>query len=394
MRIFYLIISLNLLSVTNVFSIEVLSPQAYMVDLQTGTVLLEKNADQKMPPSSMTKIMTAYLIFERMKSGHVKPSDRLLVSKKAWKMGGSRMFVQVSSQVTIEDLLYGAIVLSGNDACVALAEGVSESEEAFAEEMTQKAHEMGAINSNFLNASGWPNAGHVSTARDLALIAERIINNFPEEYEKYFSPESYTYNNIKQTNRNTLLHKGMADGVKTGYTEAGGYGSVVSAIQADRRLILVVNGLPTMISRDKEAAALINWGFNYFKNYKVFNKGDLVDVANVWGSSEKKVQLVSGKEIILTLSHSQSQGLKIKVIYDSQIMAPLKAGDQVGVIEVMIPDKGIKEFPLCVGKNIPQSGFFQRIFSSIYHFICGQNGPIKKDIIPKLTFEKVCGEND
>lgn len=367
-NIFFVFIGLILTLTTQTLAIEIQAPQAYMVDLQTGAVLLEKNADQKMAPSSMSKIMTAYLIFGRLKNGDIKLEDALLVSEKAWRMGGSKMFVQVNSQVSVEDLLYGVIVLSGNDACLVLAEGVSGLESTFAEEMTRKAYEMGATNSNFLNASGWPAEGHVSTARDLALIAEKTIREFPEEYAKYYAIKEYTYNNIKQGNRNTLLYKNMgADGVKTGYTDAGGYGSVVSAKQGDRRLILVINGLPSMKARDQEATTLINWGFSAFKNHKTFGKGDMVGVADVSGGTEKNVQLLAGEDIIFTLPRIYQKDLKVKLVHESPIVAPLKAGEQVGTIEVTVPDKGVEKFPILVAKDIAQAGFFQRIGSSIYH---------------------------
>lgn len=372
-KVFAFLIMLGL--TTQSRAIDVQAPQAYMVDLQTGTVLLEKNADQQMAPSSMSKIMTAHLIFERLKSGDIKLDDKLHVSETAWRMGGSKMFVQINSQVAIEDLLYGVIVQSGNDACLVLAEGVGGTEAAFAEEMTRKAHEMGAKNTNFVNASGWPAEGHFSTARDLAIMAERTIRDFPKEYDKYYAVKDYTYNNIKQGNRNTLLYKNMgADGVKTGHSDAGGYGSVASAKQGDRRLILVINGLPSMNARDQEATTLMNWGFNYFKNYKVFGKGDVVDVADVWGGAEKTVQLVSAKEIVLTLPRTQRKDLKVKVIYDAPIAAPLKAGDEVGTIEVTIPEKGVEKIPLCVAKDVEQAGFFQRISNSVHYLLYGKHG--------------------
>jgi D-alanyl-D-alanine carboxypeptidase (penicillin-binding protein 5/6) len=290
-------------------------------------------------------------------------------------MGGSKMFVQLNSNVSVEDLLYGVIVQSGNDACMVLAEGLAGSEAAFSEEMTRDAHEMGAKDSNFVNSSGWPDENHFSTAKDLALMAERTIKDFPAEYEKYYAVKEFTHNGIKQGNRNTLLYKNMgADGVKTGHTEAGGYGSVVSAKQGDRRLILVINGLPTMKARDQEATTLMNWGFNYFKNYKIFGKGDVVDVADVWGGAEKTVQLVSGKEIILTLPRTQRKDLKVKVIYDAPIAAPLKAGDEVGTIEITIPEKGVEKIPLLVAKDIGRAGFFQRISNSIHYLLYGKHG--------------------
>jgi D-alanyl-D-alanine carboxypeptidase (penicillin-binding protein 5/6) len=371
-KLFVIITMLGL--TTRAMAIETQAPQVYMVDLQTGTVLLEKNASQQMAPSSMSKIMTAHLIFERLKSGDIKLDDTLYVSEAAWRMGGSKMFVQINSKVAVEDLLYGVIVQSGNDACLVLAEGVAGSEAAFAEEMTRKAHEMGAKDSNFVNSSGWPAEGHFSTAKDLALMAERTIRDFPKEYEKYYAVKEYTYNRIKQGNRNTLLYKNMgADGVKTGHSDSGGYGSVTSAKQGDRRIILVINGLPSMNARDQEATTLMNWGFNYFKNYKIFGKGDVVDVADVWGGVEKTAQLVAGKEIIRTLPRTQWKDLKVKVIYDAPIAAPLKAGDEVGTIEITIPEKGVEKIPLLVAKDIEQAGFFQRISNSVHYLLYGKH---------------------
>src|SRR3990167_5369134 len=360
---------LSFLTVTGaVFAIETQAPQVFMKDFNTGEILLEKNADQKMVPSSMSKIMTVHLVFERLKSGDTKLDDKLYVSKEAWQKEGSSMFVQVDTQVPVEDLLKGVIVQSGNDACVVLAEGLGGTEAAFAEEMTRKAHEMGAVNSTFLNTTGLPDEGHLTTARDLAIIAERTIRDFPKEYAKYYTIKDYTYNNIKQGNRNTLLYKDMgADGMKTGHTDAGSYGIVATAKQGDRRIILVVNGLPKSKDRDQEATTLMNWGFNYFKNYKVFGKGDAIEVADVWGGVEKTVQLVSGKDIILTLPRTQRKDLKVKIIYDAPIAAPLKAGDEVGTIEVTIPEKGIEKIPLLVAKDIEQAGFFQRISNSIHY---------------------------
>lgn len=353
-------------------AIEVKAPQAFLKDLNTGTILFEKNADEKMVPSSMSKIMTAHLVFERLKSGEIKLEDVLPVSEKAWKMGGSKMFVHVGSKVAIDDLLKGAIVQSGNDACIVLAEGLGGTEESFAEEMTKKAHEMGATNSTFLNATGWPDEGHLTTARDLAIIAEKTIRDFPDLYGKYYSMIDYTYNNIKQGNRNTLLYKDIgADGMKTGHTDAGGYGIVASAKQGDRRLILVVNGLASSKERDQEATALLNWGFNTFKNYKVFRKGDVVDTADVWSGNEKSVPLIVNQDVIFTLPRSQKNNIQVKAIYNAPISAPIKAGTQLGILEVTVPEKGIYKFPLQAGKDVEMAGFFQRISNSVYYLLWG-----------------------
>ncbi len=371
---FLLFLSYVLELVASANAIEVQAPYVYLKDFDTGTVLLEKNADQKMVPSSMSKIMTVHLVLERLKNGDVKLDDTLHVSQEAWQKGGSKMFVQINSKVSIEDLLYGVAVQSGNDACIVFAEGLAGTEAAFAEEMTRKAHEMGATNSTFVNSSGWPDEGHLTTARDLAIIAEKTIREFPEEYTKYYSLKEFTYNNIKQGNRNTLLYKNMgADGMKTGHSDAGGYGIVASAKQGDRRLILVINGLPTSKDRDQEATALLNWGFNTFKNYKIFGKGDVVDVADVWSGEEKKIALVTGQDIIFTLPRSQRKDLSVKVIYDSPLTAPLKAGDQVGALEVTLPEKGVQKFPLYVAKNVKIAGFFERISNSIHYLLWGKH---------------------
>lgn len=368
------IVYLSFLFSTAAVALDVKAPQVYLKDFDTGEVLFEKNADEKMVPSSMSKIMTAYLVFDRIKTGDIKLSDTLHVSKEAWKMQGSKMFVQVDTKVSVEDLLCGAIVQSGNDACVVLAEGLGGTEAGFAEEMTKKAHEMGAKNSTFLNSTGWPDEGHLTTAKDLSIIAEKTIRDFPDLYAKYYALTEFTYNGIKQGNRNTLLYKDMgADGMKTGHTDSGGYGIVASAKQGDRRLVLVINGLESSKERDQEATALLNWGFNTFKNYKIFKRGDVVDVADVWSGDQNSVPLVAGQDIVFTVPRSQRNDLQVKVIYDSPIAAPLKAGTEVGTLEVTIPQKGVHKFPLYVGKDVPEAGFFQRISNSVHYLLWGKH---------------------
>ncbi len=374
MKHFFILFSLFVTLAIPANAIELQAPQAYMVDLETGVVLLDKNAEQPMAPSSMLKIMTAYLVFERLKSGDTKLDDLLNVSKKAWQTEGSRMFVNVDSQVNLEDLLKGVIVQSGNDACVVLAEALSGTEDAFAEEMTRKSHEMGAKNTTFLNSTGLPAEGQLTTAKDLALIAERTIRDFPEQYAKYYPLQEFTYNKIKQANRNPLFNKNIgADGMKTGHTDAGGYGIVASAKQGTRRIIAVVNGLPSAKDREQDAVALLNWGFNYFKNYKIFGKGDVVDVVDVWGGTEKTVPLVSSQDIIMTLPRNQRKDLQVKVSYDTPLAAPLKAGDQVGIIEITVPTKGVQTVPLYVGKEVDRAWFHQRIANSISYLLFGKH---------------------
>ena len=375
MRFFLLFWSLLLASALPTNAIETTALQIYMKDLETGEVLLEKNADQLMVPSSMSKIMTAYLVFDRFKHGDAKLGDTLFVSQEAWGKQGTKMFVNLNSQVSIDDLLRGVIVQSGNDACIVLAEGLGGTEAAFAEEMTRKAHEMGAKNTTFLNSTGWPDEGHITTARDLAIMAERMLQDFPTEYATYYGLKEFKYNDINQQNRNTLLGKSNmgADGMKTGHTDAGGYGIVASAKQGSRRIILVVNGLPNARARDQEATALLNWGFNFFKNYKICRKDEQVDVADIWGGTEKVVPLVPAKTLILTLPRSKRKDVQVKISYDSPVTAPLKKGDVVGSIEATIPDKGVFKVPLCVGKDVERAWFYQRIKDSVNYLLWGKH---------------------
>jgi D-alanyl-D-alanine carboxypeptidase (penicillin-binding protein 5/6) len=374
MRLLLMFFSIFFAMTSVIKAIEIQAPQAYLVDLETGTILLEKNADQTMVPSSMSKIMTAYLVFDRLKNGDVKLDDLFHVGEKAWKMEGTRMFVNLNSKVSVEDLLKGVIVQSGNDACVVLAEGLSGTEASFAEEMTRKAHEMGAKNTTFLNSTGWPDEGHVTTCKDLALMAERTIRDFPDYYAQYYGLKEFKFNNINQQNRNPLLFKDIgADGMKTGHTDAGGYGLVASAKQGDRRLILVINGLPSAKAREEEAMSLMNWGYNYFKNYKVFGKGDVVEMADVWGGTEKAVPLVAAETILLTLPRDKRKDLQVKVVYDSPLSAPLKAGDQVGTIEVTVPGKDVKKVGLYAGKDVEKAWFYKRIINSVYYLLWGKN---------------------
>lgn len=373
MHIFIIALSLICSLVSGAVALDLAAPQAYMVDFNTGTVLFEKNAEQSMVPSSLSKIMTAYIVFDRLKKGELKLTDTLPVSIKAWQTEGSRMFVNVDSQVSVDDLLKGVIVQSGNDACVVLAEGLGGSEADFSEEMTRKAHEMGAKNTTFLNATGLPDEGHLSTAKDLAIIAERTLRDFPEYYAQYYSLKEFQYNNITQGNRNTLLGKNVGvDGLKTGHTEAGGYGTVISAKQGDRRIIMVLNGLPTANVRHVEAMRFLNWGFNYFKNYKVADKNVPIDVVDVWGGEEKTVPIIAENDAIITLPRHNRRHLQVKLIYNSPIPAPVKAGDRVGVIEITVPGKSVQQIPLVAGKDVGRAWFFQRLKNSISYLLMGK----------------------
>lgn len=373
-RIFFsfLIIQLTFKSVG--FAIEIKAPQAFLLDFNTGTVLFEKDADVPMVPSSMTKIMTAYLIFDRLKNKDISLTDQFMVSQEAWKKEGSRMFVQVNTMVPVEDLLRGIIVQSGNDACTVMAEALSGTEAAFAEDMTRRAHEMGAKNTHFVNSTGLPDEGHVSTARDLAIMGERTIRDFPEEYAKYYGMTEFKYNEINQQNRNPLLNKNMgADGIKTGRTESGGYGIVGSAKQGDRRLIVVVNGLETEKEREQDALALLSWGFTHFKNYKLFAEGQEISKVDIWSGKAPHLSLSAAQDIEVTIPRSERKNLTLKVIHQNPIQAPVKKGQYVGDLSILLSSKEIKKIPLYASQEVEQAGFFSRLWKSLTYLLWGKH---------------------
>jgi D-alanyl-D-alanine carboxypeptidase (penicillin-binding protein 5/6) len=274
--------------------IDVLARQAVMVDFATGATLLEKNADELMPPSSMSKLMTMYVVFEKLKAGQLQLNQTLPVSEKAWRMGGSKMFVELGSQISVEDLIHGVIVQSGNDACVVLAEGISGSETQFAELLTETGRRIGLQNSTFRNATGWPDPEHRMTCRDLATLARRIITDFPEYYP-YYNIRSFRYNNINQENRNPLLARvAGADGLKTGHTEDAGYGLTGSAKRGDRRVIMVVNGLPSMRARAEESERLMEWAFREFEAVVLFRAQDTIEEVPVYLASGRRCRWWAG----------------------------------------------------------------------------------------------------
>ncbi|MEQ8357233.1 MAG: D-alanyl-D-alanine carboxypeptidase family protein [Kiloniellaceae bacterium] len=351
--------------------IETLAEEAFLVDFDTGAVLLDKNADTRMPPSSMSKLMTAYMVFERLDDGRLSLDDKLTVSEKAWRKGGSKMFVKVGNQVRVEDLLRGVIVQSGNDACIVLAEGLAGSEEAFAEQMTVRGREIGLTGSNFTNATGWPDEDHYVTARDLAILAKRIILDYPQYYH-YYAEKEFTWNDIRQGNRNPLLYMDIgADGLKTGHTEEAGFGLTASAVQNGRRLILVVNGLPSIKARADESERLMSWGFREFNNYALFKAGDTVDDAPVWLGAEDSVPLVVADDMTVTLPRNERNGMKVSVVYESPIPAPIPAGQEIAKLRVSWPGGVPVEVPLTAGSDVEQLGPFGRIAASIKFLLLG-----------------------
>src|ERR1700757_2440254 len=295
---------------------------ALIVEVETGAVLLNKGGDERMPPASMSKIMTAYVAFDMLKQGRAKLEDELPVSERAWRLQGSKMFVPIGGRISIDDLLKGVIIQSGNDACLVLAEGLAGSEEAFAALMNEKGQQIGLKDSHFTDVSGLPDPNHWMTARDLATLAIRTINDFPEYYH-YYSEMDYEFNSIKQGNRNPLLYKNVgADGLKTGHTEEAGYSLTASVARDKRRIILVLNGLPTMKGRAQESERLIEWAFREFNDYRLFAAGDKVEDGDLWLGAEAKVPLTVGKDFVVTLPRKSRKDMRVTVEYDRPISAP------------------------------------------------------------------------
>ncbi|MBO6807263.1 MULTISPECIES: D-alanyl-D-alanine carboxypeptidase family protein [Thalassospira] len=355
-------------------AIETNAREAFIMDFDTGAVLLDKEGDTLTEPASMTKMMTVHMLFKYIKDGRVSMDDTFHVSEKAWRKGGSKMFVEVNSNVSVSDLLHGIIVQSGNDAAIVVAEGLGGSEEAFAEAMTEEARAIGMTKSVFKNATGWPAEGHLVTVRDLAILARDTIRNFPDLYELY-SVKEFTYNGIRQPNRNPLLGTSAGvDGLKTGHTEAAGYGLTASAERDDRRLILVVNGLGSVRERRTESQKLLDWGFREFDNYDLFAEGETVSSANVWLGSEPKVDLVADKEVLLTLPRTASRDMKVSVVYEGPVPAPISQGDQIAMLKVEVPDQDTIEFPLYAAHDVGRLGFVGRIGAAIKYLLWGANG--------------------
>lgn len=371
---FVVLAALPLQSVLAQEALETSAKQAIIIDYDTGTVLFEKNADQRMPTASMSKVMTMYMVFEALKEGRLSLEDTLPVSETAWRMGGSKMFVDINSNVKVEDLVRGVIVQSGNDATIVLAEGLAGSEISFAEAMTKRAKELGMTGSNFMNASGWPDENHYSTALDLAILATAIIRDFPDYY-KYYSELEFEYNGIKQGNRNPLLYRNIGgDGIKTGHTQEAGYGLIGSAMAGDRRVIMVVNGIESQSERANEAARLIQWALQGFSN-RVLAKADapLAEANIVFGTS-KTIPLVVKKDVIVTLPRTARDNIPLEVNYNGPLVAPLSKDQPVGTLKIAVPGlPTAQEVPLYPAHNVEEQGFFTKTLTKMKLFFAGSS---------------------
>ena len=311
-------------------------------------------------------MLTMYLVFEAIKNNKLGLTQMLPTSEHAWKQEGSRMFLNVGQQAKVEDLIRGVIVQSGNDAAVCLAEGIAGSEQAFAEMMNEKAGQLGMKSSHFVNATGMPDPQHYSTAHDLATLAQALIRDFPEDYH-YFSELEFTYNNIKQGNRNPLLYRAMnVDGLKTGHTDVGGYGVTASALRNGRRMVLVVNGLADMQARADESAKLLDWGYREYGLYPVAKAGDVVAEAKVWLGMKTSVPMMAASDLALTLPRSARAGLKAEAVFDQPIAAPIQKGQQIGKLIVTAPGVDAKEIPLLAAAAVERVGFFARLNAKLH----------------------------
>ena len=330
---------------------------AIIMDSKSGAVLFAKDADQQFPPASMTKVMTMLLVFERLRDGRLKLSDEFRISENAWRTGGapsgsSTMYAELGSSVALSDLLQGVIVQSGNDAAIAIAEGVAGSESAYAEMMTARVRELGLTGSTFKNVTGLPAEGHLSTAHDLASLARYLIEVFPEYY-KYYSQPEFTWNNILQRNRNPLLgdYPG-ADGVKTGYIKESGYGMIGSAQRDGRRLIAVVSGLKSSREREEEITRLLDYGFRQFRPVQLFSAGDTVGQARVWGGERSTVRLVAKEAITTSMSERELSSAEARLVYKGPLVAPVKAGAEVGKVMIYTGGKLVSSGPVMVRDSV------------------------------------------
>jgi len=364
LRFFITVFALACLMLQPALALETRARSALVIDYNTGTILLSKNADAPMPPASMSKLMTLNMIFEALEDGRLDLEDTFRVSAAASQKGGSKMFVREGARIRVEDLIRGVIVQSGNDACIVLAEGLSGTEAEFAKRMTQRARELGMLNSNFVNATGWPDPGQEMSAEDLVFIATRLIDKFPQYYE-YFAEKTFTWENIVQNNRNPLLSLGIgADGLKTGHTEEAGYGLVGSAVTDGRRIIFMIGGLDSALARSTEAERIARWAFREFEMKTLFKAGEPVDSANVWLGAEKSVEMALADDIELLLPLEKLNEITAHYTYTDPIEAPIRAGQKLGELIIMIPDADPLHFPLTALTSVEAGGFTERIIAA------------------------------
>jgi D-alanyl-D-alanine carboxypeptidase (penicillin-binding protein 5/6) len=334
---------------------------AIAIDLESGATLMEKDADRPLPPASMSKLMTLYMVFEALDEGRLSLDDMLPVSETAWRKGGSKMFVRVGDRIKVSDLLLGVTVQSGNDACIVLAEGIAGSEEAFAAAMNAKAVEIGLTDSNFVNATGWPDPGHEMSVRDLARLASRIVQRFPERHA-LFSIRDFTWEGITQSNRNPLLYLDIgATGMKTGHTEAAGYGLTATAERDGRRIVVVLAGLESEQERRIEAEKLLNWAYREFRTGPLFKAGEPVAEAEVWIGAADTVALTPLEDVVVTVRAAEADAVRARVRFDGPIPAPIAAGQPIAELIVETPGVGAVTHTLVAAEAVAEGGVMKRL---------------------------------
>jgi D-alanyl-D-alanine carboxypeptidase (penicillin-binding protein 5/6) len=336
-----------------------------LIDYHSGQVLAEHNSLQRVEPASLTKMMTAYIVLYEIRNGSIKADDLVRISEKAWRMKGSRMFIEVNSQVSVEELLKGLIIQSGNDATVALAEHVAGSEEAFVELMNQHARSMGMTGTHFTNSTGWPDPDHYTTPHDLAILSRALIRDFPEHYSWYRIKE-YTYNNIRQFNRNRLLWLDeRVDGIKTGHTESAGYCLVSSAQEGDMRLISIVLGTDSENARAATSRKLLNYGFRFYETFLLHHAKEPLQNARIWKGEQETLPLGLQHDLYITIPRGQRNKVKANMTLETMLVAPAKKGQQYGMVNIMLNDEQLSQQPLVALEDVPEGGLWRQLVDSV-----------------------------
>ena len=341
--------------------------RSWMVgDVSSGQVLAMQKADERVEPASLTKIMTAYVVFQALREKKLEPTQQVRVSERAWRAPGSRMFVEPRRPVTVEELVLGMVVQSGNDACIALAEAVAGNEEVFVQMMNREAARLGLKNTKYMNSTGLPDPQHYTTAQDLYLLTEALIRDFPKEYARYYSQKEFRYNNISQPNRNRLLWLDPSvDGVKTGHTEAAGYCLIASSSRGGRRLLSVLLGSTSESTRAQESQKMLNWGFQFFDSVKLYKGNDLVKAIEVWKGAAEEVKAGFKGDVIVTVPKGDAEKLKAELVSQQPLVAPVSEGQRVGVLRVSYDGKPLGEYPLVALEGVGTAGMFGRAWDTL-----------------------------
>lgn len=367
-----------MLSAGQASALETTARNVVLMDYDTGQILFAKDHQKMVPPASMSKLMTVYIIFSKLKDGSLSLDDTFTVSENAWRKGGaasggSTMFLNIGENVRVEDLIKGIIIQSGNDACIVAAENLAGSEEDFAVEMNKMARKIGLKNSSFANSTGLPDPNHRMSVEDLALLARHIIKEFPGYYY-LFSQKTFTHNNITQGNRNPLLYSMPgADGLKTGHTEEAGFSLTASVKRGDRRLIEVMTGTKSNKERSEESGKIMNYGFREFDNYDVLEQGQQIAEIPVWFGEQKEVGLVVAENLKLTLKKNKAPNIKMTAVYEKPVKAPIKKGDKLGVVKIEIPGQPDVEVDLLADRDVAKLGLFGKISENLKYLILGEN---------------------